>query len=283
MKYLLVSSILLAANVCLALTMPIKATRSDCERHNFEISWEIKAPDGFARPMILINDQSPGPVIHIKEGDCVEVGIIACSWLILGTNLMFNTRSTSKIICNGGLLSISMAFSKSGESVNSLTISDFCIDSRVHLGRTASQASRRNWSTVEQPSHIDGPRHNMGHTGEKIALGWAIKLTVWKVPCTRSRTNHGWIIWCYHYRVRAVSYWNVYTNSYRSPAPKNQKPFSMITNDAKELKQLEKAELDPEIVMLSDWTHMTSEEIRDVAVTANLDTMSVFHNAGRRY
>lgn len=49
----------------------------------------------------------------------------------------------------------------------------------------------------------------------------------------------------------------------------------MISNDTEVQENLKKAELDPTPVMLSDWVHLTSEELRDVAVTANVDTMSV--------
>jgi hypothetical protein len=62
---------------------------------------------------------------------------------------------------------------------------------------------------------------------------------------------------------------------YYSPAPSNPKPFSVVSNNSKTLKQLKNAELHPTPVLLSDWSHTTSEELRDIAVTANLDTMSV--------
>lgn len=60
-----------------------------------------------------------------------------------------------------------------------------------------------------------------------------------------------------------------------SPAPSNAKPFAMITNNTAELKQMKKAELDPTIVLISDWNHATSEELRDVSVTANIDVLWV--------
>jgi hypothetical protein len=52
----------------------------------------------------------------------------------------------------------------------------------------------------------------------------------------------------------------------------------MISNDSTVLKQLQKAELDPTAVFASDWSHMTGEEVRDIAVTANIDTLSAFPN-----
>jgi hypothetical protein len=47
----------------------------------------------------------------------------------------------------------------------------------------------------------------------------------------------------------------------------------MITNNTAELKQMKNAELDPTIVLISDWNHATSEELRDVSVTANIDVL----------
>jgi hypothetical protein len=47
----------------------------------------------------------------------------------------------------------------------------------------------------------------------------------------------------------------------------------MISNNTEDLENLKKAELDPNPVMLSDWFHLTSEQLRDVAITANVDPM----------
>ena len=38
-----------------------------------DLTWETRAPDGVPRKMILVNGQSPGPPLNIKEGDDVEV------------------------------------------------------------------------------------------------------------------------------------------------------------------------------------------------------------------
>ena len=68
-----VSTIVLAASVYQALATPLIKTRNECEKFKFELTWEARAPDGYERNIILVNGQSPGPTIHIKEGDCVEV------------------------------------------------------------------------------------------------------------------------------------------------------------------------------------------------------------------
>ncbi|KAI3572369.1 Cupredoxin [Fusarium oxysporum f. sp. albedinis] len=39
------------------------------------ITWEDYAPDGFARKMLLVNGQSPGPLLEIDQGDWVAVTV----------------------------------------------------------------------------------------------------------------------------------------------------------------------------------------------------------------
>ncbi|KAG5926985.1 hypothetical protein E4U53_002942, partial [Claviceps sorghi] len=39
------------------------------------ISWERYAPDGFARDMLLVNGQSPGPVLEMEQDDWVVVRV----------------------------------------------------------------------------------------------------------------------------------------------------------------------------------------------------------------
>lgn len=46
-----------------------------------------------------------------------------------------------------------------------------------------------------------------------------------------------------------------------------------ISNDSADRTKIQKAIQDPKLLVLSDWFHNTSEELLDIAVTANLDTM----------
>lgn len=39
------------------------------------VTWDDNAPDGFSRKMLLVNGQSPGPVLDINQGDCVTVNV----------------------------------------------------------------------------------------------------------------------------------------------------------------------------------------------------------------
>lgn len=48
---------------------------------------------------------------------------------------------------------------------------------------------------------------------------------------------------------------------------------SMINNDTLEQAQIHNAIKCPHLVMLSDWFHMTSEELREVAISADVDIL----------
>ncbi len=72
MKLLTTSLVLLVVNVCLAFSAAVKTIRDGHKRFELDVTWEVKAPDGYSRPQILINGQSPGPTIHVTQGDCVE-------------------------------------------------------------------------------------------------------------------------------------------------------------------------------------------------------------------
>jgi hypothetical protein len=82
MKYGFLSSILAAADLCLAVSVPRLAAQANCKKFEFNLTWETRAPNGFSRSLILINGNSPGPEIHIKEGDCVEVRNIWYSHMV---------------------------------------------------------------------------------------------------------------------------------------------------------------------------------------------------------
>jgi hypothetical protein len=47
----------------------------------------------------------------------------------------------------------------------------------------------------------------------------------------------------------------------------------MISNDTKTLKAIEQAVANPELVLLSDWSHFTSEELRNISLAANIDPL----------
>ena len=39
----------------------------------FNITQALAAPDGFERPMILVNNQFPGPLVEANSGDTIRV------------------------------------------------------------------------------------------------------------------------------------------------------------------------------------------------------------------
>ncbi|KUJ08107.1 laccase TilA [Mollisia scopiformis] len=50
-------------------------------------------------------------------------------------------------------------------------------------------------------------------------------------------------------------------------------PFTMISNDSNTLRQLNEQVNNPQIVMLSDWSHFTSQELHDVSIAAGIDPL----------
>ena len=51
----------------------------------------------------------------------------------------------------------------------------------------------------------------------------------------------------------------------------------MISNFTKDVKQLEHAMRHPEMVILSDWTHFTSQELRNITLEADIDPLWVLY------
>lgn len=49
--------------------------RKQTKEFDLEITWDDYAPDGFSRKMLLVNGQSPGPVLEIDQDDWVVVRV----------------------------------------------------------------------------------------------------------------------------------------------------------------------------------------------------------------
>lgn len=43
--------------------------------YRWTITWEPYAPDGFSRQMLLVNGQSPGPVLEANQDDWVVIDV----------------------------------------------------------------------------------------------------------------------------------------------------------------------------------------------------------------
>jgi hypothetical protein len=55
------------------------------------------------------------------------------------------------------------------------------------------------------------------------------------------------------------------------PKPGEPKPFSLITSDKDAVAAMEKAEQDPQVAIVSDWTKFTAEQWFEVEQASNLD------------
>lgn len=53
------------------------------------------------------------------------------------------------------------------------------------------------------------------------------------------------------------------TNNF-SPAPETPQPFHLISNEAADIEAMQRAEKNPQLIMLSDWDHLTAEEYQKV-------------------
>lgn len=60
-----------------------------------------------------------------------------------------------------------------------------------------------------------------------------------------------------------------------SPAPETPQPFHLISNNTADIEAMKQAEKDPQLVMLSDWDHLTFEEYQQIQVASNLNVLSV--------
>jgi FtsP/CotA-like multicopper oxidase with cupredoxin domain len=65
---------ILASLLSLCLVASANNHGSKCS-FDLTLTWEKHAPDGFARDMILVNGQYPGPLLDIKQGQHVTVNI----------------------------------------------------------------------------------------------------------------------------------------------------------------------------------------------------------------
>lgn len=61
-----------------------------------------------------------------------------------------------------------------------------------------------------------------------------------------------------------------------SPAPEIPQPFHLISDDEKDIEAMQKAESDPKLVILSDWSHYTSEEYQKIMEESGVDLLYGF-------
>ncbi|KAJ5347482.1 Multicopper oxidase type 2 [Penicillium brevicompactum] len=77
----------------------------------------------------------------------------------------------------------------------------------------------------------------------------------------------------YHSHSRGQNMDGLYGPIYIRPRNIDASLVNAISNDSAARNQIKKAIQDPKLLMLSDWFHNTSEELREIALSANLDTI----------
>ena len=101
------------------------------------------------------------------------------------------------------------------------------------------------------------------------------------VSRTLQRTVGRWVVWtnqhqvCLGFNVLRLARLLIFGAEADLPRPKRGTPHPLgkITNSSKTLHQLEKALDEAQPVLLSDWSHFTSEELTQVAEDANIDQL----------
>jgi FtsP/CotA-like multicopper oxidase with cupredoxin domain len=67
--------LLLAVAVVLSSQSQASSLAAPVRAFDFVLRWKWLAPDGFWRPVITVNDQFPGPLIEVNEGDNVVLTV----------------------------------------------------------------------------------------------------------------------------------------------------------------------------------------------------------------
>lgn len=120
----------------------------------------------------------------------------------------------------------------------------------------------------------------MVHTGGKTFVSDQREssrlLTDTQVSLTLQWTDDGWALRPHLYQVSSLKkqFLTDYTEqeSHR-PRASTKSPASMITNDTLEQIYVDNAIKNPKLILVSDWFHMTSEELHENALLANVDYM----------
>ncbi|KAB8252282.1 conidial pigment biosynthesis oxidase Arb2/brown2 [Aspergillus flavus] len=79
----------------------------------------------------------------------------------------------------------------------------------------------------------------------------------------------------YHAHARSLMADGLYGAIWINPAPEIPQPFHLISDDEKDIEAMQKAESDPKLVILSDWSHYTSEEYQKIMEESGVDLFCV--------
>ena len=143
----------------------ISGSPGNVKKYDWELTWEMGAPNGNPRMMIFTNGQFPGPNLVVDEGDTIEVIYAVISskqqadqvQVTLHNKLPFNTT----IHWHGMAYAILLMSGQLGKA-------DKGIGSLIHHGPMASLDSRRNQSNQTQLSSINLLHHPTELTGTQV-------------------------------------------------------------------------------------------------------------------
>ncbi|KAF7560107.1 hypothetical protein G7046_g4047 [Stylonectria norvegica] len=170
---------------------------------DFIITWEKHAPDGFSRDMLLINGQSPGPVLEVDQDDWVVVRVHNLS--------PYNTT--------------------------------------LHFH--GIEMSSTPWS--------DGVP---GVTQRPILPGSSFE---YKFEATQYGS------YWYHSHFRGQIEDGLYGPIVIHPRHSDPKPFHFISEDASQIRAMEQAERDVVPLVISDFTHLTSDSKWEMTLAAGFE------------
>lgn len=124
----------------------------------------------------------------------------------------------------------------------------------------AYQDFHKNLSSLDLPLPTSGPLLNMAHIGITD-----IRKVSWRMACLVQSIFSKFII--------VISIGRC-ADSIR-PKSGTPTPFTMISNNSNTLRQLNEQVNKPQVVVLSDWSHFTSGELRNISIAADIDPMWV--------
>ncbi|KAB8076014.1 multicopper oxidase-domain-containing protein [Aspergillus leporis] len=79
----------------------------------------------------------------------------------------------------------------------------------------------------------------------------------------------------YHAHARSLMADGLYGAIWINPAPDVLQPFHLISDDPEDIEYMRRAEEDPNLVILSDWSHYTSEEYQTIMEESGVDLFCV--------
>lgn len=141
---------------------------------------------------------------------------------------------------------------------------------------------------------VDGGVSNLIQATEHPVVGWRSWLDpeayftwrhiylpmdrhrIWHVlvPCPRPVSDGGRSLRSYLDKVcTEMSLYLMKITDMISPAPEIPQPFHLISDDENDIEAMRKAEQDPKLVILSDWSHYTSEEYQTIMEESGVDLL----------